>query len=199
MKIYGDSNSGNCYKVKLLCALLDISYEWQEMNILQGDTQTAEFLSINPNGKIPAIVLDNGFRLSESNAILGYLAEGSCLIPQDRYWKAKMYEWLFFEQYSHEPTIAVARFIRKYLDLPEERLDEYEALLVKGRKALDIMEKQLSTTPYLVGQDLSLADIALYAYTHVAHEGGFDLCSDTAIRGWCQRIEQQANYTPIGD
>ncbi|MES8741509.1 glutathione S-transferase N-terminal domain-containing protein, partial [Cutibacterium acnes] len=125
MKVYGDIQSGNCYKVKLLLSFLGIEHEWCDVNILKGDTKTAEFLSINPNGKIPVVVLDDGRCLSESNAILGYFADGTALIPSDKYEKAKMYEWLFFEQYSHEPFIAVARFIQKYQGMPYSRLEEY--------------------------------------------------------------------------
>ncbi len=122
MIIYGDVDSGNCYKIKLLLSLLNINHRWIHVDILNKDTQTAEFLSLNPNGKIPVLVLDDGRVLSESNAILGYLAEGTELIPADPYMKAKMYQWMFFEQYSHEPFIAVARFINKYLGLPLERI-----------------------------------------------------------------------------
>ena len=198
MKLYGDALSGNCYKIQLLLSLLQRDYTWCEIDILKGDTQTLEFLNMNPNGKIPLLELDDGRFLSESNAILGYLAEGSVFVPQDPYLKAKVYEWMFFEQYSHEPCIAVARFIQKYLAMPKAREQEYQALQAKGHKALAIMERQLSQSEYLVGNVFSLADIALYAYTHVADEGGFDLAQYPNIQAWCKRIEGQSGYRRMG-
>ncbi|WP_254918664.1 glutathione S-transferase family protein [Vibrio sp. V15_P4S5T153] len=177
-----------------MLAFLGIEHEWHHVNILKGDTKTAEFLSINPNGKIPAVVLDDGRCLSESNAILGYFADGTALIPSDQYEKAKMYEWLFFEQYSHEPFIAVARFIQKYQGMPESRLEEYHALQPGGNKALSIMESRLAQTDYLVGKQLTIADIALYAYTHVADEGGFNLSDYPNIQAWCKRLQEQTGY-----
>ncbi|HEN9521661.1 TPA: glutathione S-transferase family protein [Acinetobacter baumannii] len=194
MIIYGDVDSGNCYKIKLLLSLLNINHRWIHVDILNKDTQTAEFLSLNPNGKIPVLVLDDGRVLSESNAILGYLAEGTELIPADPYMKAKMYQWMFFEQYSHEPFIAVARFINKYLGLPSERIEEYHKLQPKGHKALSIMNKALVGHDYLVGSKFTIADIALYAYTHVAEEGGFDLKLYPNIQEWCQRIQKYPKY-----
>ncbi|MDW6093089.1 glutathione S-transferase family protein [Vibrio rhizosphaerae] len=194
MKVYGDIQSGNCYKVKLLLSFLGIAHEWCHMSVLKGDTKTAAFLSINPNGRIPAVVLDDGRFLSESNAILGYFADGTAFIPSDKYDKAKMYEWLFFEQYSHEPFIAVARFIQKFQGMPASRLEEYHALQPGGNKALSIMDSQLTQTDYLVGNQLTLADIALYAYTHVANEGGFDLSRYPNIQLWCKRIQAHESY-----
>ena len=197
MIIYGDVDSGNCYKIKLLLSLLNINHRWIHVDILNKDTQTAEFLSLNPNGKIPVLVLDNGRVLSESNAILGYLAEGTELIPADPYMKAKMYQWMFFEQYSHEPFIAVARFINKYLGLAPERIEEYHKLQPKGHKALSIMNKALVEHDYLVGNKFTIADIALYAYTHVAEEGGFDLKLYPNIQEWCQRIQKYPKYVSM--
>ncbi|MFX6314090.1 glutathione S-transferase family protein [Acinetobacter baumannii] len=197
MIIYGDVDSGNCYKIKLLLSLLNIHHRWIHVDILNKDTQTAEFLSLNPNGKIPVLVLDDGRVLSESNAILGYLAEGTELIPADPYMKAKMYQWMFFEQYSHEPFIAVARFINKYLELPPERIEEYHKLQPKGHKALSIMNKALVGHDYLVGNKFTIADIALYAYTHVAEEGGFDLKLYPNIQEWCQRIQKYPKYVSM--
>ncbi|MDC5070963.1 glutathione S-transferase family protein [Acinetobacter baumannii] len=197
MIIYGDVDSGNCYKIKLLLSLLNISHRWIHIDILNKDTQTAEFLSLNPNGKIPVLVLDDGRVLSESNAILGYLAEGKELIPADPYMKAKMYQWMFFEQYSHEPFIAVARFINKYLGLAPERIEEYHKLQPKGHKALSIMNKALVGHDYLVGNKFTIADIALYAYTHVAEEGGFDLKLYPNIQEWCQRIQKYPKYVSM--
>lgn len=194
MKIYGDVRSGNCYKIKLICSLLQLEYQWIDVDILAGDTQTAEFLAINPSGKIPALVLPDGNCLSESNAIINYLAYGSSLLPTDAFSLAKVQQWQFFEQYSHEPYIAVARFIAKYLGLPEERQAEYKAKHLGGYKALDIMEAQLKQSNFLVGEQLTTADIALYAYTHVAEEGGFELSNYSAILAWFQRIQAQPDY-----
>ncbi|ELH4920399.1 glutathione S-transferase family protein [Vibrio vulnificus] len=194
MIVYGDLQSGNCLKVKLLLSLLGIEHQWKHVNILENETQTSEFLSLNPNGKIPTVVFDDGRVLCESNAILGFFAEDSAFLPQDNYLRAKVYEWLFFEQYSHEPYIAVARFIQKYQGMPEHRLDEYNSLQGGGNKALSIMEQQLSKTSYLVGEQLTIADIALYAYTHVADEGGFELAAYPNIQRWIGKIASQDGY-----
>lgn len=194
MLVYGDLQSGNCLKVKLLLSFLNIQHDWQHINILNKETHTSEFLALNPNGKIPTVVFDNGQVLCESNAILSYFAEGTSYLPTDRYQKAKVYEWLFFEQYSHEPYIAVARFIQKYQGMPDHRLEEYQSLQSGGHKALQIMEQQLSQSTFLVGNSISIADIALYAYTHVAHEGGFDLTSYPNIERWIDAIESMEGY-----
>ncbi|MGF1680270.1 glutathione S-transferase family protein [Photobacterium minamisatsumaniensis] len=194
MKVYGDIQSGNCFKVKLVLELLAIPYLWQHINILDGESRSDEFLQKNPNGKIPTLELDDGRCLAESNAILCYLAESTRLLPQDNYQKAKVMEWLFFEQYSHEPYIAVARFIAKYLGMPEERKAEYQALQEGGNKALLMMEKQLQQTSYLAGESLTIADISLYAYTHVAHEGGFSLECYPAIARWINDIASHPDY-----
>ena len=175
MKIYGDRVSGNCYKVQLVCDLLELDYQWLNLDILAGDTKSDNFVRINPNGKIPCLVLDDGRTLSESNAIVNFLATGSPLLPVDPYQLALVQQWQFFEQYSHEPYIAVARFINKYLNLPKERREEYESKQAGGYKALEVMEKQLRSSPFLAGEKLTVADISLFAYTHVASEGGFDL------------------------
>jgi glutathione S-transferase len=197
IKAYGDSVSGNCYKVQLVLNLLKIEHQWIEMSIIDGDTQTAAYLAKNPTGKIPLIELDDGRMLSESNAIMGYLAANSVLIPDDDFCIAKMYQWLFFEQYSHEPYIAVARYIQLYLGLPDERLAEYHSLHTKGYKALSVMESTLSQQPFLCGDQFTLADIALYAYTHVAHEGGFDLKKYPFILQWLERVSLQPGYVSM--
>ncbi len=197
IKAYGDSVSGNCYKVQLVLNLLKIEHQWIEMSIIDGDTQTAAYLAKNPTGKIPLIELDDGRMLSESNAIMGYLAANSVLIPDDDFCIAKMYQWLFFEQYSHEPYIAVARYIQLYLGLPDERLAEYHSLHAKGYKALSVMESTLSQQPFLCGDQFTLADIALYAYTHVAHEGGFDLKKYPFILQWLERVSLQPGYVSM--
>ena len=197
MKIFGDSRSGNCYKIKLLAALLEIQHEWIHADILEGGTQTPEFLNKNPNGKIPVVELADGRCLSESNAIINFLASGSALVSSDPYEYAKVQQWQFFEQYSHEPFIAVARFIAKYLGLPDDRRAEYESKQEGGHKALRIMEEQLQQTPYLTGGQLSTADISLYTYTHVAGEGGFDLQSYPAVRQWLNLIQSEPKYVAM--
>ncbi|NKB35857.1 MAG: glutathione S-transferase family protein [Gammaproteobacteria bacterium] len=194
MKIYGDSLSGNCYKLKLACSILQIEHEWVHVDILAGETQNEDFRRKNPNGKVPMLELENGECLSESNAILNYLAAGSALLPTDPFQYARVLQWQFFEQYSHEPFIAVARFIARYLGLPEDRKAEYEAKQPGGHKALKVMETQLLESDYLVDNSFSIADIALYAYTHVANEGGFDLNSYPAILAWMERIVAQPGY-----
>lgn len=194
MRIYGDIQSGNCYKIKLLTALLEIKHNWIEIDILKKETHTNAFLSKNPNGKIPLLELDDGNCLCESNAILNYLATGTELLPQDTFQYAKVQQWQFFEQYSHEPYIAVARFIAKYLGLPKERELEYLSKQQGGHKALAVMEQQLQQTPFLVGDKLTTADISLYGYTHVADEGGFNLQNYPAILRWLNRIQSQPNY-----
>ncbi|HIQ51742.1 MAG TPA: glutathione S-transferase family protein [Pseudomonas pachastrellae] len=197
MKIYGDHRSGNCYKLELLCALLDLNYEWQSVDIMRGETRTLDFLARNPNAKVPLLELSDGRCLAESNAILLFLAEGSRLVPTESFNRARMFQWLFFEQYSHEPYIAVARFIALYLGLPQERQAEYQSKQAGGYKALDVMETQLRDSPYLVADEPSLADIALYAYTHVAADGGFELTGYPAITAWLRRIESLPGYQPM--
>lgn len=197
VKIYADIQSGNCYKIKLVTSILKIEHEWININILAGESCTASFLKKNPTGKIPLLELDDGRFLSESNAILNYLASGSSLLPKDRYENAKVQQWQFFEQYSHEPFIAVARFIAKYLGLPDNRKAEYQSKQEGGHKALRIMEKQLEITPYLVGSTLTTADISLYGYTHVAEEGGFNLLEYPAIQMWINRVQAHPNYTAM--
>jgi len=199
MKIYGDIQSGNCYKVKLVTALLGIEHEWVEIDILAKQTQSDSFLEKNPNAKIPLLELDDGRFISESNAILNFLAAESELAGSDLYQSIKIQQWQFFEQYSHEPYIAVARFIAKYLGLPDDRKAEYEAKQEGGHKALAVMEQQLAQTPYLVGNKLTAADISLYGYTHVAHEGGFDLGAYPAIQQWIKRIQPHPRYIGMCD
>lgn len=194
MKVFGDIQSGNCYKIKLLLSFLNLEYEWIHIDTLEGGTSTLAFQKMNPNGKIPLLETSDGRYLSESNAILNYLAEGSEYLPQDHFDKAKVLQWQFFEQYSHEPYIAVARYIKKYLGLPEGRQEEYKAKQMGGHKALSIMNEQLAKTSYLVGEQLTIADISLYGYTHVSHEGGFDLDNYPNIEGWIQRIQLHPRY-----
>ena len=163
LKVYGDYNSGNCYKIKLMLHLLGLEYEWQSVDILNGETETPAFLAKNPNGKVPVLELEDGTCLWESNAILNFLADGSEFLPTEPRLRTQVLQWQFFEQYSHEPYIAVARFIQFYLGLPQARIEEYRALQKRGYKALDVMEQQLARTPYLVGEHYSIADVTLYA------------------------------------
>ncbi|CDF83225.1 glutathione S-transferase domain-containing protein [Pseudomonas knackmussii B13] len=198
-KVYGDKLSGNCYKVKLVLHLLGLPYQWQDIDILKGETQTAEFLAMNPNGKVPVLQLEDGTCLWESNAILNFLADGSDLLPSEPRLRTQVLQWQFFEQYSHEPYVAVARFIQFYLDMPEERRAEHASCLKGGYKALDVMEQQLARTPYLVGDNYSIADITLYAYTHVAEQGGFDLSGYPAINAWIQRVAAHPRHVGMLD
>ena len=197
LKVYGDYNSGNCYKIKLMLHLLGLEYEWLSVDILNGETETPAFLAKNPNGKVPVLELEDGTCLWESNAILNYLADGSEFLPTEPRLRTQVLQWQFFEQYSHEPYVAVARFIQFYLGLPQERLEEYRKLQKRGYKALDVMEQQLARTPYLVGEDYSIADVTLYAYTHVAHQGGFDLAGYPSIQAWLQRVASHPRHVTM--
>ena len=198
-KVYGDYRSGNCYKIKLMLELLGLPYEWVAVDILKGETQSEAFLAKNPNGKIPVLELEDGTCLWESNAILNFLADGSEFLPTEPRLRTQVLQWQFFEQYSHEPYVAVARFIQLYQGLPAERQKEYEECHVRGYKALKVMELQLSRTPYLVGEHYSIADIALYAYTHVADEGGFDRTPYPAVRGWLERVASHPRHVGMLD
>ena len=197
IQFYGDSISGNCYKLQMVCAELGLEYIWHEFDILAGDTQTPKFLALNPNGKVPLMILPDGRVLAESNAILSYLADGSSLAGSDRLARACILQWLFFEQYSHEPFIATSRFITKYLNSPPSRQADLEAKRPGGYKALTVMEGQLGAQQFIANNEFSIADIALYAYTHVAHEGGFDLTDYPSVREWLQRIENGPRFVAM--
>ena len=197
LKVYGDYNSGNCYKIKLMLHLLGLEYEWQSVDILNGETETPAFLAKNPNGKVPVLELEDGTCLWESNAILNYLADGSEFLPTEPRLRTQVLQWQFFEQYSHEPYIAVARFSQFYLGRPQARIEEYRALQKRGYKALDVMEQQLARTPYLVGEHYSIADVTLYAYTHVAHQGGFDLAAYPSIQAWLARVASHPRHVTM--
>ena len=187
LTLYGDSISGNCQKPRWTADYLDIDHNWVEVDILNGGTQTDEFLALNPIGQVPLARWPDGRVLPQSNAIMMYLAEGSDLIPQDTFERAQMNSWLFWEQYSHETAIAVRRFKKHYLRLPDSEIDP--DLMSKGRRALGVMELQLTYTDWLVGEGLTCADIALVAYTRVAHEGGFDLSEFPSVERWVSRVE----------
>ncbi|CAN5364357.1 glutathione S-transferase family protein [soil metagenome] len=185
--VYGDSISGNCLKVKFVCDRLGIAYSGSETGVLDGSTRTPEFLALNPVGQVPLVVLEDGRPLAQSNAILLHLGEGSDLIPADAYDRARMHEWLFWEQYNHETSIAVRRFRVRYQGLADADIDPQ--LKVRGDAALARMQLQLTQTAYLVGDALSLADLSLVAYTRLAHEGGFDLSQFPAVAAWVRRFE----------
>lgn len=188
MNIYGDINSGNCLKVKWVCDHLALPYRWIAIDTLKRETRTAEFLKINAAGQVPAVEFDDGRTLAQSNAIIRYLARGSDLIPANGFTAAKMDEWLFWEQYSHEPYVAVCRFQMFYLGKPARELDPDK--VARGYAALARMEQQLAITPFLVGEAISLADVALLAYTRLAHQGGFDLHEHAAVRRWIGASER---------
>ncbi|MBN8981273.1 MAG: glutathione S-transferase family protein [Rhizobiales bacterium] len=188
MKIYGDSNSGNCQKVKWVSDHLSLPYAWIEVDTMKGGSRTPEFLKLNGAGQVPLVVLDDGRPLAQSNAIIRYLARDSSLIPQSPYLAAKMDEWLFWEQYSHEPYIAVCRFQMVYL---KKSLGDLDTDKVKrGYAALALMEHQLHATAFLVGNSMTLADVSLLAYTRVAHEGGFHLDGYASVRRWIGACEK---------
>ncbi|HYC66888.1 glutathione S-transferase family protein [Brevundimonas sp.] len=187
LTVFGDIRSGNCLKVKWLLDRLGHDYRWIETDVMSGATRSTEFLAMNPAGQVPAVVFEDGRTLAQSNAIIGFFGDGTPYVPADPWDRAKMYEWLFWEQYSHEPCIAVARFQRAFLG---KAADEIEPRLVeRGRAALARMEAALAARDWLVGDGPTLADLALVAYTRVAPEGGFDLGPHPAIRRWITRVE----------
>lgn len=188
IRIFGDSISGNCLKVKWVAQRLGVAHDWIEIDILKGETRSDAFLALNPFGQVPVIQFEDGRTLSQSNAIILRLAEGSDLIPGAAFERAKMYEWMFWEQYSHEPTIAVRRFQKHYLKKSDDAIDA--DLLARGRRALGRMEMALISSDFIAGgAALSLADISLLAYTRLAHEGGFDLGEFPAVHAWVARCE----------
>ena len=187
IKVYGDKQSGNCLKVLYLVNHLKLKFEWVDVDIMKGESRTEAFLARNPAGQIPVIELDDGRFLSQSNAILLYLARDSGLVPVDEWSLANIHRWLFWEQYSHEPNIAVCRFQKVYLAKSDADLDPSK--VKKGNEALDLMENHLKHTDWLVGNRFTVADIALVAYTRVAEEGGFQLHNRPSIQGWITRVE----------
>ena len=194
-KVYGMSSSGNCYKVRLLLTQLGETFEWIEVSTLKKQTRTPEFLKLNPNGKVPLLQLPDGRLLPESNAILCYLAEGSAYLPADRWLRAEVLQWLFWEQYSHEPYIATARFILHFVKDPDE--PSLPLKRERGYQALAVMEQHLSHRAFFVCETYTVADLALYAYTHVAHQGGFDLARFPAVQAWLGRVAAQPRHLPL--
>ena len=191
MIVYGDSISGNCLKVKFVADRLGVPYDWVETSVLAKETRTPEFLAMNPAGQVPLAVLAGDGPLAQSNAIMLYLAEGSDLIPEGPFERALMYQWLFWEQYSHETAIAVLRFHKHYLKKTEDQIDP--ALPGKCAGVLTLMDKHLAGGSYFVGEKLSLADIALVAYTRFSHEAGIDLAQYSNVRAWVRRVEDDLN------
>lgn len=185
--VYGDPISGNCQKVRWVAAHLGFAAEWRDVDLSKGETRTPEFLAMNPDGRVPILVLDDGRVLAESNAIISYLARGSALVPEEPFARAKMLQWLFWEQYSHEPYIAVRRFQLVYLRRAADSLDP--RLFERGNAALALMDRHLSGAPFMVGDSPTLADVALVAYTRLAPEGGFELAAYPAVTGWIARVE----------
>lgn len=188
MQVYGDRISGNCLKVQYTADYLGLDYDWVDTDIMAGESRTPGFLAMNPGGQVPLLVLDDGRRIAQSNAIIGYLAEGSDLLPLDAYERAKVYEWLFWEQYSHEPYVAVCRFVMVYEKKPAQSREDWR--VERGEAALDLMEWTLTDQDWFAGNRVSIADIALVAYTRLAHEGGFDLDSRPRVQSWIERTER---------
>lgn len=196
--LFSMQNSGNCYKLRLAMAQLGIPFQIHDVDILKGESRTPEFLALNPNGKVPALRLETGELLAESNAILFFLAEGTDLLPDNRFCKAEMLQWMFFEQYSHEPYIAVARFWLKLMkggrELKRDMLDDWWE---RGYEALGVMERHLESHDFFAANRYSIADIALYAYTHVAGDGEFDLSDFPRINAWMERVQNQPGHVTM--
>jgi len=196
LRLYDYLESGNAYKVRLLLSQLGIAFERVEKDILRGETRTPEFLELNPNGRIPVLELEDGTHLAESNAILHYLAEGTPFLPEARLSRAQVLQWMFFEQYSHEPYIAVLRFWA-FAGLLEANAGAIPEKRERGEAALAVMDAHLRGRDFFVDDRYTIADIALYAYTHVAHEGGFDLDGRAAVTSWIERVRSQPGHIPI--
>jgi glutathione S-transferase len=197
LRLYDFLPSGNGYKIRLLLTQIGMPFERVEVNITKNESRTPEFLSKNPNGRIPVLEVEPGKYLAESNAIMVYLSEGTEFLPYDRFLRAQVLQWLFFEQYSHEPYIATSRFWISILGKAQEYHEAIEQKREPGYAALRTMEKHLSNHTFLVGERYTIADISLFAYTHVANEGGFDLTQFPAIQAWIERVKAQPSYISI--
>nr|WP_220479068.1 glutathione S-transferase family protein [Lysobacter spongiae] len=195
--VHGFSPSGNCHKLRLLLAQLDRPYRWVETDSANGATRTPAYLVKNPNGKVPMLELEDGRVLVESNAILHWLAEGSVFLPDDPWQRAQALSWMFFEQYSHEPYVAVARFICGWTELDSPRRAELPGLRRRAHEALAVMERHLGGQDWFTGPAYGIADIALHAYTHVAGEGGIALSPYPAIEAWCDRVRATPGFVPM--
>lgn len=198
LTLYSQQDSGNCYKPRLLMALLGIPFRLEDVDSMAGATRDPDFMAKNPNGKVPLLIFPDGRMLAESNAMLLHFAEGTDYIPRDAFDRAKLYEWLFFEQYSHEPAVAVRRSLLVY---PQRRAqatpERLAALLDAGNRAFGVMEQRLGTADWLAGEAYSIADMALYAYTHMAATGGYDLSRFPGITAWLGRVASQPGHVPI--
>ena len=198
LTLHGMHDSGNCYKPRLLLAKLDRPFRHVEVNSVTGETRQPAFLAKNPNGKVPLLEFEDGRLLSESNAILLHLAEGTRFLPQDGYARALVYQWLFFEQYSHEPFVAVRRALTKYPERAHQATPARMAeLLDGGSQALGVMERQLERTPFIVGDAMTIADIALFAYTQDAAYAGYDMARLAHVEGWLGRVCADPGHVPL--
>ena len=197
--LYDYLDSGNGYKVRLLLTQLGIPYRYVDVDIMRGETRTPQFLAMNPDGRIPTIRLDDGRYLAQSDAILWYLAEGTAFLPTERFARAQVLQWMFFEQYSHEPYVATPRFIVRHLSADDPRRAELLQRLVRGRAALEVMDKHLQSRSYFVDERYTIADIALYAYTHVAEDGGLELAPYPKLCAWLERVAGQRPYVGLLD
>ena len=195
--VHGFSSSGNCHKVRLLLEQLGREYRWIEVDMLGGGTRTPDYLASNPNGKVPMILAEDGRVLVESNAILFWVAEGTDYLPSDSWQRAQALSWMFFEQYSHEPYVAVARFICGWTPQDSPRRADLPKLRERGHHALSVMERHLSAASWFTGSGYGIADIALFAYTDVASDGGFDLAPYPAIRDWLARVRATPGFVPM--
>jgi glutathione S-transferase len=197
MTLYDYLDSGNGFKIRLLLAQLDTPYRYLELDIMRGETRTPQFLAKNPNGRIPLLELEDGRCLAESDAILWYLAEGTALVPAERFARAQVLQWMFFEQYSHEPNVATPRFIMRHLPADSPRRAELPQRQARGHEALAVMEQHLRGRSYFVAERFSIADIALYAYTHVAEDGGLELARYPQLRAWLGRVAAQPRHVRL--
>lgn len=197
LKLYGDPISGNCLKAKWTADYLGLDYEWAPLDIMKGETRTEEFLAVNPFGQVPTVLLPDGSIITQSNAIIVYLAEAHSgkLLPEDTLARSKVFQWLFWEQNSHEPYIAGRRFRKAFKKLSDDEIDS--EWLPRGYAALDLMERTLTDTDYLAGDALTLADIAVVAYTRVAESGGFDLSNYPKVLSWIERVERELDLEPV--
>lgn len=197
MKVYGDRNSGNCQKVSITADFLQIPYQWIDIDITKGESRTDAYLRKSPMGQVPMIELDDGRCLAQSNAIIRYLAHGSSLLPDDTFVQAKIDELLFWEQYSHEPYVATSRYHMVYFGRSKDQREAWR--VERGEKALDLMQRLIKGRMWFVGDSLSVADIALLAYTRLAHEGGFDLNTRPDVKAWIMRAEMALGLPPAGN
>jgi glutathione S-transferase len=197
MKLYGDAISGNCYKVQLLLEQIQRPFDWIPIDLASSGNRTGHFLQVNPNGEIPVLELDDGRRIAESNAILCYLAEATGFLPDDSFTKAQVLQWLFFEQNSHQPFVASARYIVHHLRRPVRLEQKLQEKMESGYHALEVMDRHLRDRVFFVNDQYTIADIALYAYTHVAEEGGFDLERFPALLKWLERVQSRPHYVPM--